>query len=249
MKAILPAEDISSIEQHSFGKSVLLHLLPGFLIGGCYYALISIIHRFGYPSMMALICATILFLLPVELGWLLYEGKKKNGHFSFQGVILYRVPIPTWQYFLWVPVLFLLLGIIFTGMKPVDAFFHQHIFSWLPTLESGLQVGYSREALIVTWVMVTIFGSLAGPMVEELYFRGYLLPRMGYAGKWAPLLHSFMFGLYHIWTPWMFLTRALGMLPLAYMARLRNLYLVIFVHIIVNLLDVFTAIAFIARMN
>ena len=90
---------------------------------------------------------------------------------------------------------------------------------------------------------------LAGPIVEELYFRGYLLPRMGYAGRWAPLLHSFLFGLYHIWTPWMFLTRTLGMLPLVYAVRWRNLNLAIIVHVLVNMLDVFTAIAFITQMS
>ena len=238
-----------STEQHSFGKSVLLHLLPGVLIGGCYFVLIPILSRWGYPSIMALMCAIPLVLLPFELGWLLYEGKRKNRHISLQGVVLYRTPIPIWQYFLWTPVLFLLLGLIFTLMKPIDIFLQGHIFAWLPALESGLQTGYSRNVLIATWMMHAVFGVLAGPIVEELYFRGYLLPRMGYAGKWAPLLHSLMFGLYHIWTPWMFLTRTLGMLPLAYAARWRNVNLAIIVHVLLNMLDLVTAIAFIARMS
>lgn len=238
-----------SVEQHPIGRSVLLHLLPGFLIGGCYFVLIPVLHTRGYPSIMALMCAIFLLLLPFELGWLLYEGKRMNGHISLQGVVLYRTPIPFWQYFLWVPVLFLLLGTIFTVMKPVDVLLQEKIFPWLPVLEGGLEVGYSRNVLIVTWSMVAVFGALAGPIVEEFYFRGYLLPRMGYAGKWAPLLHSLMFGLYHIWTPWMFLTRTLGMLPLAYAVRWRNLNLAIIVHVLVNVLEVFTAMAFIARMS
>lgn len=237
------------IEQHPIGKSILLHLLPGFLIGGCYYVLIPILSQRGYPSILALMCASALILLPVEMGWLLYEGKKKNGRFSLQGVVLYRNPIPFWQYFVWVPLLFAALGLIFTLMKPVDAFLQQQVFAWLPTFESGLQGGYPRSALILTWIMVALFGVLAGPITEELYFRGYLLPRMGYAGKWAPLFHSLLFGLYHIWTPWMFLTRTFGMLPLAYAVRWRNLNLGIIVHVIVNSLDIFTAIAFIAAMS
>jgi len=239
----------NSVEQHSFGKSIILHLLPGFLIGGCYYALRPILGKWGYPSIMALACAIILILLPVELGWLFYEGKKKNGHFSLQGVVLYRNAIPVWQYFLLVPALFVVLGLIFTLMKPVDIFLQQQVFAWLPALDGGLQAGYSRSTLIVTWIMVAIFGTLAGPIVEEFYFRGYLLPRMGYAGKWAPLLHSLLFGLYHIWTPWKFLTRALGMLPLVYAARWRNLKLAVIVHVLVNTLDVVTAVVFIARMS
>jgi len=33
--------------------------------------------------------------------------------------------------------------------------------------------------------MLTLFGAVIGTVVEELYFRGHLLPRMSYAGKWA----------------------------------------------------------------
>ena len=235
-------------EQHSLGQSLLLHLLPGILIGAAYFALTPLFRSAGYPSVMALMCALALVLVPTELGYLLYQGKKKTGRYSLRGVISYIAPIPFWQYFVLVPLLFVVVGVVFTLLKPVDGLLHQTLFAWVPALESGLQAGYSRGALIVTWVTAAIFGTLVGPTVEELYFRGYLLPRMGYAGKWAPLLHSLLFGLYHIWTPWMFLTRTLGMLPLVYAVRRRNLYLSIIVHILVNALDVVTAVGFIAAM-
>jgi membrane protease YdiL (CAAX protease family) len=35
--------------------------------------------------------------------------------------------------------------------------------------------------------------------VEELYFRGYLLPRISRFEIWAPLLGGIFFGLYHVW--------------------------------------------------
>ena len=86
-------------------------------------------------------------------------------------------------------------------------------------------------------------------MSEELGWRGYLLPRMGYAGKWSPLLHSFLFALYHMWTPWMIITRTLGTLPLVWAAKRRSLYLSMAVHITVNAVDLITGIAFIAAMS
>jgi len=239
----------NSVEIHSPGKSVLLHLLPGILIGGCFFALRPILSLWGYPSMAALMCAIVLILLPFELGFLLYEGKKRNGKFSLQGVVLYRTKISIWQYVLWVPVLFILLGLIFTLLKPSDTFFRQQFFAWVPMLEDGLQAGYSREALIGTYLMLAVFGVVVGPIVEEYYFRGFLLPRMGYAGKWAPLLNSFLFGLYHFWTPWMVLTRTIGALVLAYAAQRRSLYLSIAVHILVNSVDLITGIAFIFAMS
>ncbi|MEN8241256.1 MAG: CPBP family intramembrane glutamic endopeptidase [Chloroflexota bacterium] len=244
----LPIET-ENLKQHTIGQSVLLHLLPGILTGAGYFALRPFLNQWGFPSMMALMCAVVLILLPVELGYLLYEGKKKNGYFSLRGVVLYRKPIPLQQYFLWIPAIFVLMGIIFIPMKPVDAFFQQKLFSWVPVFESGLQVGYSQSALIWTYIMVAIFGVVIAPTVEEFYFRGYLLPRMEYAGKWAPLLHTFLFGIYHVWTPWMFLTRTLGMLPITYAVRRRNLNLGIISHILVNSLDVITAISFIIGMS
>ncbi len=117
-----------NIDQHSVGKSLLLHLLPGILIGLCYFLLVIPLHQMGFPSIMALMTSFVLILVPVELGYLLYIGKKKNGRFSLQGIVMYRSPIPGWQYFVWVPVLFVIVGIIFTVMKPIDVLSSKYLF-------------------------------------------------------------------------------------------------------------------------
>ncbi len=235
-------------EIHSPSKSIILHLAPGILIGAFYFLVREPLDTAGYPSLMALISAIIVVLIPVELGYLLYAGKKKNGRFSLQGVVLYQTSIPTWQYFLWGFLLVAVMGLIFTLMKPVDAFLQQNFYNWVPLFESGLEAGYSRAALIRTYSMLAIFGVVVAPTVEELYFRGFLLPRMGYAGKWAPLLHSFLFALYHLWTPWMFITRTVAMLPLIFAVQRRNLNVGIIAHIAVNLMDVVMGFIFIANI-
>jgi membrane protease YdiL (CAAX protease family) len=235
-------------EQHSVSESLLLHLLPGVLIGLGYFALLPFFHQRGYPSLMALMTVVFLILLPFELGYLFYQGNQKNRRFSLNGIVYYQTAIPVRQYFIWVPILFISVGIIFTLLKPIDNFLQSHLFFWMPQMESGLQDGFSQSALVVTYAMVAIFGAAVGPLVEEFYFRGYLLPRMKYAGKWAPLLHSFLFALYHVFTPWMIVTRTIGMLPLIYAVQRRNLYTCIFVHILVNLIDLVVGISFIVRM-
>jgi membrane protease YdiL (CAAX protease family) len=40
-------------------------------------------------------------------------------------------------------------------------------------------------------------------VVEEMYFRGYLLPRISRLGAWAPLVNTVLFSLYHLFTPWL----------------------------------------------
>ena len=236
-------------DQHSSGKSLLLHLFPGFLTGLCYFALLPFFHKIGYPSIMALMAVVLFMLIPFELGYLYYQGHQKNGQFSLDGIVHFRVPIPVWQYFIWVPILFVFVGIVFTLFKPIDYILQNNLFGWMPPMENGLQGGFSKRALITTYGMVAIFGAVIGPTVEEYYFRGYLLPRMKFAGKWAPLLHSFLFALYHVFTPWMIVTRTIGMLPLIYAVKKRNLYVSIIVHILLNLVDVVIGVSFIIGMT
>ncbi len=58
----------NTAEQHTVGKSVLLHLLPGFLIGMCYFALVPVTGQLGYPSIATLMLTVIVVLVPFELG-------------------------------------------------------------------------------------------------------------------------------------------------------------------------------------
>jgi uncharacterized protein len=41
----------------------------------------------GYPAIFALLLANAFVLVPVELGYLLYQEKKKTGRFTLQGII------------------------------------------------------------------------------------------------------------------------------------------------------------------
>ena len=204
--------------------------------------------RAGYPSVMALVLSGMLLLVPVQLGYLLVQGKRLNGRFSLRGVISYRRPLTVKQYLIWVPVLFVLTGLIFTVTKPVSAFLQAQVFSAWPPLQTGMEGGFEKSALVLTYVLFAIFIVVLGPTVEELYFRGYLLPRMGYAGKWDVVLHSFLFAVYHFFTPWMVFTRTLGMLPLAIAVKRKNIWVSVIVHVLANALDLIAAIAFIASM-
>lgn len=235
------------LEQHSLLQSFIYHLLPGILIGLFYFLVRRPIENLGYPSVMALILAIIFILIPFELGFLFNQGKKRNGTYSLKGIISYSNPIPWWQLILWVVLVFILTGVIFTLLKPLELFFQSELFFWLPQLYPGLDGNYSKQILIFTYVMFFVFVALLGPFVEELYFRGYLLPRM--KGKFGPLLHSFLFAAYHIFTPWMIITRTIGLLPLIYAVRRKNIYVGIIVHILLNTIDVVTGIIFIVNMT
>ena len=235
------------IEKHSTAQSVILHLLPGILVG-CFFLLArQPVANLGYPSIIALILAYTFILIPVELGYLLFQGKKKTGRFTLQGIISYRNSIPWWQYLVWVFVIFIAVGVIFILLKPVDSFLQGKLFFWMPDINDGLDGYYSRTTLIVTYSLVFIFVAFLTPLVEELYFRGYLLPRM--QGKFAPLLHSFLFAVQHVLEPWMIITRTLGFLPILFGVKKKNIYIGIIVHILCNTVNVVTGIVFIIKLT
>jgi len=242
----------ADVEQHTIGQSIVYHLLPGILTGAFYFAIAQPIRNLGYPSLAALILAVIVILIPFELGFLLYQGKRKNGSLSLEGIVLYRQRIPLWQYLVWVPVIFVLLGLIFTILAPVSSFL-ETLFAWLPEalrLDMGLGGEYSKSVLIITYLFAFIFVVLIAPTVEELYFRGYLLPRMPRWKGWTPILHSALFALYHTWTPWMAITRTIGMLPLIYIVqRKRNIYLGIIIHCLINVIDIIIGVVFIFSLS
>ncbi len=223
-------------------QSIVLHVLPGVLILVFFVIAAPLLDSLGAPSFLALLLAIAFVLIPFELGFLLYQGKQKHGVLALRGIVLYRQPMPWWQYIVLAIPLFLWTGLVMMAVSPAfDTFFIDSLFSWLPdwffiaSFEGSLEQ-YTRSALILTAVLNVVLNGLAGPVVEELYFRGYLLPRMTRLGGWAPLVNNLLFSLYHFFTPWQHLGRLLAFVPLYYAVCWKeNVYLGMIVHCAGNL--------------
>jgi membrane protease YdiL (CAAX protease family) len=100
---------------------------------------------------------------------------------------------------------------------------------------------YSSAAWIGTLAAYLVLNGVVGPIVEELYFRGHLLPRMQYLGRWAWLVNVGLFSLYHFWSPWQLLSRIVGFGPTVYaVQRTRNIHLGMAVHCTLNIIGVVT---------
>ena len=237
-----PASADMQVDQHSPWQSVLLHLLPGTIATAMYVFSVPVFTRLGYPSITALYLPMILVVILMELGYLLYHGQKKNGSLSLRGVVDFRQPVPWWLYIAF-PLLILIWGILVTGLvSALDNLFLNRLFGWLPdwyALRNLLQIKevYPRAAILVTAGGALILNRIVGPIVEELYFRGHLLPRLSRFGRSAPLLNVILFSLYHLWTPWMFLSRVILLVPMAYLVWWkRNIYIGIIAHCLLNLI-------------
>ena len=240
-----------NIQSHSLWQSVMLHLLPGALLTVFFVLAVPLVEHQGFPAPFALVLAILFVLIPFELGVLFWESKKRNGTFSLKGIVLYQERMPFWQYILWVPGLLVWLIICFSIFTPVDNFLIRTLFSWLPSwfIPSNwlTNIGqYSRTNLVIMATLYTIANDFTGPVVEELYFRGYLLPRLSRLKGWAILLNTVLFSLYHFFSPWQQLSRILGLLPLVYVvARKRNIYVGLITHCLLNLLSTVSMIAMI----
>ena len=232
-----PVSD-QDVQPHSMWQSIVLHLLPGLLLLVFFVSAAPLAKHLGLPVLFAWMLGILLVLIPFELGILLYEGKKRNGKFSLTGVVVYRERLPLWQYFLWVSLLIVWSGICFLILAPLDSFLIKTVFSWIPAwfVYSDIS-GYPRETQTVAAAAFAI-PNIAAAIVEELYFRGYLLPRLSRLQGWAPLLNTVLFSLQHFFSPWKYLFIILGVLPQAYVvSKKRNIYLGIMAHGLLNLVS------------
>jgi membrane protease YdiL (CAAX protease family) len=126
--------------------------------------------------------------------------------------------------------------------EPVDKFFIDRFFTWVPNWfflsgPTSQLDQYSHSALLATAILGLALNAIAGPVVEELYFRGYLLPRLSRLKGWAPVCNILLFSLYHLFTPWENLIRIFAITPMIYAVWWKkNINIGIIVHCTGNLI-------------
>jgi hypothetical protein len=204
-----PVETISSIAesdvadgerlpQHGLARSIGLHLIPGVVTTAIYIACVPAVTRAGYPPIAALLIASVVGLIPIELGILFLAGKRKNARWSLDGIALYREKWPISRYFTVVPAIFLICIAAVGISVPIDHLWARVAFSWLPNqyIFVGIKqyAGYGHKVLLITFVSRLVLGMVV-PICEELYFRGYLLPRISRFGGRTVLLESGLYSL------------------------------------------------------
>jgi uncharacterized protein len=225
------------LEQHSLPRAVTLHLLPGILIAAIFYGTAPLIMRAGFPAIGAGMLAAAVGILGLELGWLLFQARRQTGRFALSAVLPYRPGRFTWRkallaFGLWFFGLAVSFGL--AGLKPAVL---ETVFPWMPgwavnPLPRDVAATSTATVLLVTGIGLLLINVILGPLTEELYFRGYLLPRLARFGAWAPLINITLFSLYHFWTPWDVLTRIVMLLPMGYAVwRTRDIRIGIAVHI------------------
>jgi len=225
------------IPQQSLWQSIILHLLPGSLTTIIFIIAAPTLNALGYPSNFAFLLTALSFLIPFELGFLFYQGKKRNGTLSLNGIVLYREPMPAWQYVLLAAILLLYANFILAIVyPPIAQMLIKTLFFWLPDwFFLSFSFEYTKSVLLMTALLGLAVNGFVAPITEELYLRGYLLPRISRFKAWAPLINGGLHSLYHFWMPWQVPGLILSLFPAAFAVWWkRNIYLGMIIHIIGN---------------
>ncbi len=225
------------VEPQSWPRSICAHLVPGVLAFFFYVLASRLLTPRGLPPPFALFLTMLFVLVPYELGVLLRESRKKAGEGATEELIPYRERLPLLQHAVLVPLLLAWAFFCFFGIAPrEEGFLSGTLIPWPPErlVGAGLR-SYSRTAWIATMALGLVVNGLALPLVEELYFRGYLLPRIPCSTRWSPLLNTVLFSLYHLFSPWQNLARTLAVAPMAYaVSWKRSISIGIAVHCLLN---------------
>jgi membrane protease YdiL (CAAX protease family) len=198
----------------------------------------------GAPRSLAFTLAVLLAGLPCMLA-VLWAGRRWGG-------VRYREPMPAWLYAaLYAAGLVLAFAMLF-ATAPLCEFLAGNAFHWLPGyLLPGWDPPVPPERPLVLFALLlqlAIDGAVA-PVVEELYFRGLLLPRMGRLGMTAPAASALLFSVQHLWQPYNWPLIFLINLPLAYVVRWRrNIYVGMMLHCSTNTIGaVLALVGFLSR--
>jgi membrane protease YdiL (CAAX protease family) len=220
----------------SLFKVIIFHLIPGIPVLLLTVVLTNPIFGIKLPIFPSLMIAFAICLIPTLFIILKILARKERK--SIKDLMGYNEKMNIGKILLWSLPCIIFAAVIFTFGTNIESSFWT-IFSWIPDWfivnRYSLDVG---NWLIPVIVLNFIIRGLLLPFIEELYFRGFLLPRMNKLGKFAPLVNAFLFLAYHLFAPWENITRTLAVLPFVYLVWFkRNLKIGIISHCSVNFLS------------
>jgi uncharacterized protein len=153
-----------------------------------------------------------------------------DERFSARQIARWAAPLVLW----WIVILAISIAVL-------DSWLADTVFGWYPESIRNMATFDGGGDTPATWLLDILFATalalngVLGPVAEELYFRGHLLPRIDRFGRAAPVLNTVPFSIYHFWSPWQNLARVIGLLPWVFVVwRKRSVQLSIAVHVTAN---------------
>ncbi|EKQ51439.1 MULTISPECIES: type II CAAX endopeptidase family protein [unclassified Clostridium] len=235
------------IKQLSIVNLLVLVFFPAFLILMTY--LWSIQFRETIPPFLSFMVIILVVLIPIELGIILNFSKKENGKLNLQSAFIEHEKLLPKQIIGISIVLIVFAALVFTVISPIEHnFMFKTIFGEIPEYFKlsyffNNYKNYSKSIIAISLVLYIICNGILGPIVEELYFRGLIMPRINRFGNWTPVIIAILFSAYHLFSPWEFITRIIACFPFVYCVyKKKNIYIGMVVHCILNMASAIIAI-------
>jgi uncharacterized protein len=241
MQATEKIPTVNSNEQLSMKRLLSLVFIPAILLLVVFVASCMLLKDY-IPVYLCLLLCIIVVIVPFEIIVIGNENKNKFGKFGLQAAFRRHAPMSWWKIILMAFLLFSWAGLVFALLQPVENSLLIHwVFKFVPaflysTNFSAQLALFPKWIIAVTCIVNLVFNGVIAPIVEELYFRGYLMSRLERFGNAAPFIVAVLFSLYHLFTPWENITRIIAFIPLHYVVwKKKNLYIGMLTHCACNL--------------
>lgn len=207
-------------------RILLLHLAPGAAIVVFYLATAPLFVRMNFPVGAALLAGFLLVGMPLQLAIMRNKA------------IRFREPMRAWLFAALVIGLFCLALALYFGTAFVSDFLAAKVFFWAPRwVLPGAEAAEHphRSLVLLTLLAQLLIDGVINPIVEEFYFRGFLLPRLEKFGWFAPAINTALFTLGHFWQPYNYVSIFVTVLPSTYVTWWRrNFYPQLVIHCLAN---------------
>jgi len=223
-------------------KVIIFHLYPGVLITLGFIVFAPLFMRYGFPPQFGSLIAIAVVAVPLLLLHL-HRVKKQENKNRITDINGLTNKLPISRLIFYSLALIIFAFVIWGATQPLDAIITKKILSWLPSWYTVQDFsGYAKDKIIITLIVNLVLNGFLAPYVEELYFRGYLLARMQSFGKYAFVVNTILFSLYHLWQAYVYLTLILSLMPMMWLVwKTKNLQLAILTHSLLNLVGALLA--------
>ncbi|MFN7252423.1 MAG: lysostaphin resistance A-like protein [Anaerobacillus sp.] len=200
------------------------------------------------PTLLIFFILALSILFPIQLYVVFSASKKEFGRYSLKSAFSNYQKLSWWKIITYAALLWAFAGVMSATIAPLEEMFFapitERFSNILPTYFNWTNFdyleNYSRNILLLTCGVYFILNGFIGPIVEELFFRGYLTQKFSRFGNYAPFIITVLFSFYHFWLPFNNLFRIIAFYPAYYIAwKKKNIYIAIVFHCLCNLISAF----------
>jgi len=190
------------------GAALRLQLLPGVANVLIFLPSAWVLHQAGLPVMFALGLAILFGEVPVAWWIMIRRTRAEQGSFSFKTAFPWARALRWQTYALWgLPIILISMVLMMTGQMVVAPQIQQSFFpfipEWMHIIQSPAELAeLPPRVLLALWTVSLVIFTLIGGVTQELFSRGFLLPRMAHMGPVAPVLNALFFAMLHLGAPW-----------------------------------------------